>query len=78
MRRIVEECLREAQALLAAHRSKLDALAQALIREESLGESEILEVTGLKPQPQAVGAAATVGSSQSNAPDGAGEKKSEA
>jgi cell division protease FtsH len=47
VRRIVEECHGEADRLLAAHRDKLDALAQALLKAESLNEKEIREVTGL-------------------------------
>jgi cell division protease FtsH len=47
MKRIVEECLSEAERLLAENRPKLDALAQALLKEDSLDEAEILRVTGL-------------------------------
>ena len=47
VRRIVEECHREADRLLAAHRDKLVALATALLKEESLDEKQILDVTGL-------------------------------
>jgi cell division protease FtsH len=60
MKRIVEECLADARRLLAEHRPQLDALARALQREESLGEEEILRVTGVSPrnevaQPAAAG-----------------------
>jgi cell division protease FtsH len=48
MRRIAEECLADAEKLLTEHRSQLDALAEALLRSESLDEAQILEVTGLK------------------------------
>jgi len=51
VRRIVEECHREADRLLSEHRDKLDALAQALLKEESLDEKEIREVTGLGQPP---------------------------
>jgi ATP-dependent Zn protease len=47
VRRIVEESHREADRLLAEHRDKLDALAQALLKAEPLNEKEIREVTGL-------------------------------
>jgi cell division protease FtsH len=47
VRRIVEECHREADRLLAAHRDQLEALARALLKEESLDEKQIREVTGL-------------------------------
>jgi cell division protease FtsH len=51
VRRIVEECHREADRLLALHRDQLKALAQALLKAESLNEKEILEVTGLSEPP---------------------------
>ena len=37
----------EAKRLLAAHRRELDALAEALLARETLGEHDILQVTGL-------------------------------
>ena len=50
VRRIVEECLADAQRLLKENRDRLDALARALLQEESLDEAEVLRVTGLPPQ----------------------------
>ena len=50
VKRIVEECLMEAQRLLAENRPKLDALARALLAEESLDEADVLRVTGLPPK----------------------------
>jgi len=50
-RRIVEECHSEAVSLLRANRSKLDALASALLAKDTLDEKEILEVTGISPRP---------------------------
>ena len=47
VRRIVEECNQDADRLLAAHRRQLDALAQALLKAESLDAPEIRRVTGL-------------------------------
>jgi len=47
MRRIADECLAEAERLLSDHRSQLDALAKALLRDDSLDEAEILKVTGV-------------------------------
>jgi cell division protease FtsH len=47
VRRIVEECHREADRLLTLHREKLDALAHALLKAESLDAKDILDVTGL-------------------------------
>jgi cell division protease FtsH len=47
VRRIVEESHNEADRLLAAHREKLDALAHALLKAESLNAAEIREVTAL-------------------------------
>ena len=51
VRRIVEESHTEADSLLAAHRAKLEALAQALLKAESLNEQEIREVTGVTAPP---------------------------
>jgi cell division protease FtsH len=51
VRRIVEECHRVADRMLAEHRDKLDALAEALLKAESLDEREIREVTGLSEPP---------------------------
>src|SRR5690348_17272863 len=49
VRRIAAECLVEAERLLGEHRSQLDALAHALLKNDSLDEGEILDVTGIKP-----------------------------
>ncbi|MHB8613131.1 MAG: ATP-dependent zinc metalloprotease FtsH [Candidatus Dormibacteraceae bacterium] len=51
IKRIAEECLAEAMRLLTENRSRLDALAQALLAEDSLGEDQILTVTGLHRAP---------------------------
>ena len=51
VKRIVEECMAEAQRLLGDNRERLKTLAEALLREESLDEQEILRVTGLPPAP---------------------------
>ena len=51
VRRIVEESHREADRLLAGHRDKLDALAQALLKAESLNGQEIRDATGLAEPP---------------------------
>ncbi|MBO0681525.1 MAG: ATP-dependent zinc metalloprotease FtsH [Candidatus Dormibacteraeota bacterium] len=51
VRRIVDECLAEAQKLLASHRPQLDALARALLADESLDEAAVLRVTGIQPKP---------------------------
>jgi cell division protease FtsH len=63
IKRIVEECLVQAQRLLAENRVRLDALAAALLEEESLDEAEVLRVTGLPPRdsprdPAAIGSLA--------------------
>jgi cell division protease FtsH len=47
VRRIIEECHREADRLLAAHRKNLDLLARALLERESLDEHEIPAAAGL-------------------------------
>jgi cell division protease FtsH len=46
-RRIVDESYTKALDLLRSNRARLDALAQALLREESLGEEQMREATGL-------------------------------
>jgi cell division protease FtsH len=46
-KRIVDESYTKALELLRSNRERLDALAKALLREESLGEAQILDVTGL-------------------------------
>ncbi|HUY56274.1 MAG TPA: ATP-dependent zinc metalloprotease FtsH [Candidatus Micrarchaeaceae archaeon] len=51
VKRIVEECFTEARDLLSRNRDKLEALTQALLRDESLDEEEILKVTGLPAKP---------------------------
>jgi cell division protease FtsH len=47
VRRIVEECHREANRLLALHRTNLDSLAHTLLERESLDEREIRAAAGL-------------------------------
>ncbi|MEP7306356.1 MAG: ATP-dependent zinc metalloprotease FtsH [Acidobacteriota bacterium] len=47
IRRIVEESHGQADRLLAQHRAKLQALAQALVKAESLNAKEIHDATGL-------------------------------
>jgi cell division protease FtsH len=48
VRRIAEESQATAEQLLTEHRPQLDALAAALLKNDSLDEPEILEVTGIK------------------------------
>ncbi len=45
--RIINDCHDEARRLLREHRTELDALAEALLEQETLNEQEILQVTGL-------------------------------
>jgi cell division protease FtsH len=52
--RILEECMQQATSLLREHRPKLDALVEALLAKETIGEDEILRVTGITRQPQNV------------------------
>src|SRR6266849_743937 len=49
VKRIADECFADASRLLTEHRAQLDALAQALLKDDSLGEDQILAVTGIKP-----------------------------
>ena len=60
MRRIAEECQVQAEQLLQEHRPQLDALAHALLRNDSLDEQEILKVTGIKQPPAEPVAAAAL------------------
>jgi len=48
VKRIAEECFEQAMSLLKENRARLDALAKALLKEDSLDEEQILEVTGLQ------------------------------
>ncbi|MCX4532342.1 MULTISPECIES: ATP-dependent zinc metalloprotease FtsH [unclassified Streptomyces] len=47
MRRIVDECYIEAQRLLREHREKLDALASALLQNETLDEEAAYRAAGI-------------------------------
>lgn len=49
VRRIIDEGYKKAIRLLNEHRDRLDALAKALLAEETLDETRIREVTGLVP-----------------------------
>jgi cell division protease FtsH len=51
IRAIISESYDEAKRLLSTHRNALDALAEALLAQETLDENQILEVTGLPPAP---------------------------
>ena len=51
IRRIVDGQFQRAQALIAANREKLDALANALLEQESMNGDEVDRVLGLKPAP---------------------------
>jgi cell division protease FtsH len=57
VKRISDECLGEAITLLTRNRGKLDALVQALLEHDTLGEDEILSVTGLAPSSDSAGEA---------------------
>jgi cell division protease FtsH len=50
-RRIVDECFELATSVLETNRQTLDRLVQALLREESLDEDQVLAVVGEKPAP---------------------------
>jgi cell division protease FtsH len=50
-RRIVDESYAKALELLRSNRARLDALARALLREESLDEAQMRAVTGLPNRP---------------------------
>jgi cell division protease FtsH len=52
VRRLIEEAAAEATRLLELHRSELDALAAALLEQETLDEPGIRRATGLLPIPR--------------------------
>jgi cell division protease FtsH len=47
VKRIAEECFDEAMRLLRENRQKLDALATALLKEDSLDEAQVLAAAGI-------------------------------
>jgi cell division protease FtsH len=51
-RRIIDESYQKALDLLTENRARLDALAHALLKEETLDEQQMLAVTGLEGRPQ--------------------------
>ena len=53
IRRILDDGHERAQRLLADHRAQLDALAAALMRDETLDEAQVLSITGLSPTQEA-------------------------
>ncbi len=60
VRKIADESYQKAIRLLTEQRARLDALAQALLAEETLDEARILQVTGLAPHvPDAAAQAVT-------------------
>ena len=52
VQRIIDDGHAEALRLLTQHRKELDALVEALLARETLGEQEILQVTGLPRAPE--------------------------
>ena len=48
VKRIADECFAEALRLLTEERPKLEALTKALLKDDTLEEDQIFEVTGLK------------------------------
>jgi cell division protease FtsH len=51
VRRIVEECHREAVRLLTENRDRLDRLAEAVLKKDTLDQDEIYAVTGISRPP---------------------------
>jgi cell division protease FtsH len=51
VRRIVEECHREAVRLLTENRDRLDRLADAVLKKDTLDQDEIYAATGITPPP---------------------------
>jgi len=48
VKRIADECFATATQLLTEHRPQLEALTQALLKDDSLNEEQILTVTGMQ------------------------------
>jgi ATP-dependent Zn protease len=48
----LDESYADALRLLRQRRHELDALATALLEHESLDEQQILQITGLRPEPR--------------------------
>ena len=57
-RRLVDDCYRQASALLAGNRGRLDALAAQLLERETLDETAAYQAAGLGPGAASVGAPA--------------------
>lgn len=57
-RRIVDECYAKAVDLLTRERARLEALTEALLREESLDEAQMRAATGLEDRPAPMNAIA--------------------
>jgi cell division protease FtsH len=53
VKRIADECYADAIRLLTEHRSQLDNLARAVLRDDSLDEDQILAATGIQRTPAA-------------------------
>ncbi|HZD71962.1 MAG TPA: ATP-dependent zinc metalloprotease FtsH [Actinomycetes bacterium] len=51
-KRIVDEAHDQAARLLSENRDRLDSLAEALVRDETLDESEAYEAAGVEPPPE--------------------------
>jgi len=51
VKRIADECFAEAMRLLTEHRTQLDDLTRAVLKEDSLDEEQILAVTGIQRAP---------------------------
>jgi cell division protease FtsH len=55
VKRIADECFADAVRLLTEHRAQLDSLAQAVLKDDSLDEEQILAATGIQRQTPAGG-----------------------
>ncbi|MGC2240787.1 MAG: ATP-dependent zinc metalloprotease FtsH [Acidimicrobiia bacterium] len=59
-RRIVDECYESATQTLLDNRSKLDALANALLEHETLDEGDAYRIAGIERSPEEIGASAEI------------------
>jgi cell division protease FtsH len=77
-KRIIDECYQTALQTLAREKHRLIALAETLLKKESLDEKEILEVTGLANRPDLLAPADRTDTAPSEAPGANGRVSEQA
>jgi hypothetical protein len=71
-KRIIDECYQTALQTLTREKHRLIALAETLLKKESLDEKEILEVTGLADRPDLLAPADRTDTAPAEAPSANG------